>query len=90
MRMGVLQLIAWQFLKICLKSKAIYLLFGITVVLLVFAAYTGVRYHDQNHFRTDHQEMARESWEANPDKHPHRMAHFGTFAFRLKHPLSIF
>jgi len=34
--------------------------------------------------------MARESWEANPDKHPHRMAHFGTFAFRLKHPLSIF
>jgi len=34
--------------------------------------------------------MARASWEANPDKHPHRMAHFGTFAFRLKHPLSIF
>ncbi|MEL7003481.1 MAG: DUF3526 domain-containing protein [Bacteroidota bacterium] len=59
-------------------------------VLLFYAAWAGVSYHDQNHFRTEHQEIARESWENNPDKHPHRMAHFGSFAFRLKHPLSIF
>ncbi len=59
-------------------------------MLLIYSVYSGVRYYDQNHFRSDHQEMARESWEANPDKHPHRMAHFGTFAFRTKHPLSQF
>ncbi len=34
--------------------------------------------------------MARQSWEANPDKHPHRMAHFGTFAFRTSAPLGMF
>lgn len=90
MRKEVLLLIATQFWKSVFKSKAIYPIMGIMAILLLYAAYSGVSYHNQNHFRTDHQEMARESWEGNPDKHPHRMAHFGTFAFRLKHPLSIF
>lgn len=86
----VLLLIAKQFWMNTFKTKAIYLLLGLMAVLLFYAALSGIRYHDQNHFRQDHQQEARESWEANPDKHPHRMAHFGTFAFRMKHPLSIF
>ena len=90
MRKEVLLLIARQFWTITVKSKAIYLLVGLMAVLLFYAAYSGTLYHNQNHFRAEHQEMARESWEANPDKHPHRMAHFGTFAFRPKHPLSTF
>ena len=90
MRREVLLLIARQFWANAFKSKAIYFLLGLTAVLLLYAAYSGFRYHEQNHFREGHQEMARESWESNPDKHPHRMAHFGTFAFRLKHPLSTF
>lgn len=90
MRREVLLLIAGQFWVSAFKSKGIFFLMGVMVVLLLYATYSGVSYHDQNHFRTDHQEKARESWEGNPDKHPHRMAHFGTFAFRLKHPLSIF
>lgn len=87
---GVILLIAKQFWASVFKSRAIYLIMGIMVILLIYAAFSGVGYHDQNHFRTDHQEMARKSWEDNPDKHPHRMAHFGSFAFRIKHPLSIF
>ena len=90
MRKEVQLLIARQFWGSTFKSKAIFLLMGIMAVLLIYAVYSGVDYHDQNHFRADHQEKARESWEGNPDKHPHRMAHFGTFAFRVKHPLSIF
>lgn len=90
MRKEVLLLIATQFWKSAFKSKAIYILIGLMAVLLFFAARSGVGYHDQNHLREQHQQLARESWEGNPDKHPHRMAHFGTFAFRLKHPLSIF
>ena len=90
MRKEVQLLIARQFWASTFKSKAIFFLMGIMAVLLIFAVYSGLAYHDQNHFRLDHQEQARESWEANPDKHPHRMAHFGTFAFRVKHPLSIF
>ncbi|MEL6535674.1 MAG: DUF3526 domain-containing protein, partial [Bacteroidota bacterium] len=90
MRTEVLLLIARQFWSGTFQSKALYPLLGVMAVLLLFAGYGGLRYHEQNHYRTEHQEMARESWEANPDKHPHRMAHFGTFAFRQKHPLSIF
>ena len=90
MRKEVQLLIARQFWASTFKSKAIFFLMGIMVVLLIYAVYSGIEYHDQNHFRADHQEKARESWEGNPDKHPHRMAHFGTFAFRVKHPLSVF
>ncbi len=90
MRGGVLLLIAKQFWVSTFKSKIISLIMGTMIVLLVFAAYCGLDYQDQNHFRENYKERARESWEGNPDKHPHRMAHFGTFAFRLKHPLSIF
>ncbi|MEO1449736.1 MAG: DUF3526 domain-containing protein [Bacteroidota bacterium] len=90
MRKEVQLLIARQFWTSTFKSKAIFLLLGIMAVLLLYAVSSGLAYHDQNHFRTAHQEKARASWEGNPDKHPHRMAHFGTFAFRLKHPLSVF
>ena len=90
MRKGVLLLIARQFWTDVFKTRAIYLLLGTLAVLLFLSAYGGYRYLQQNRYRIAHQEMARKSWEANPDKHPHRMAHFGTFAFRPKHPLSAF
>ncbi|ELR69400.1 hypothetical protein C900_05090 [Fulvivirga imtechensis AK7] len=60
-------------------------------LIVAFAAYSGWKsYATHNHIRTHYQQVARESWEANPDKHPHRMAHYGSFAFRLKHALSVF
>jgi len=90
MRKEVLFLMIKHFCKRIFKSKGVYLLMIIWVVLLYYSAYSGVSYAYQNHFRSSHQQMARESWENNPDKHPHRMAHYGTFAFRVKHPLSVF
>jgi ABC-2 type transport system permease protein len=63
----------------------------VMMVMIGFAAYSGWKvYTSQNATRQYYQHEARESWENNPDKHPHRMAHFGSFAFRLKHPLSMF
>lgn len=32
----------------------------------------------------------RDQWENSPDKHPHRMAHYGYLVFREKFPLSFF
>ncbi len=90
MRRDILLLITRQYLVTAFKTSALYLIIGVMLVLLLYTAYSGINNHDQNHFRTQHQEIARESWEGNPDKHPHRMAHFGTFAFRLKQPLSLF
>jgi ABC-2 type transport system permease protein len=77
--------------KNAFQSRALY---GILLVLLCvagYAAYSGWKaYTQQNGMREHYQRVARARWEDNPDKHPHRMAHFGTFAFRLKHPLSLF
>lgn len=91
MRKEIVFLIAKQFWRNTFKSKAIYFLLAVFVVLLVYAAYNGYKYYSvQNDIRTTHQKNARKSWEDNSDKHPHRMAHFGSFAFRVKHKLSMF
>lgn len=70
---------------------------GMAVLLLVYIVALGAisyerwhAYEHQQEERCEHQESDRKSWESNPDKHPHRMAHFGAFAFRTQHPLSIF
>lgn len=80
-----------HFLKNAFKTKVIYAMLTIFMLLTAYAAVSGIHnYSEQNAIRLEHQQKARQSWEANPDKHPHRMAHFGSFAFRMKQPLSMF
>lgn len=65
----------------------------LALYLLTHGYVTWERWHSYQHqreMRLEHQRADRESWESNPDKHPHRMAHFGAFAFRQPHPLSVF
>lgn len=89
--MNQVKIIAGHFLKITIRSKAMVAIYIVWLLLVLFAALTGYKtYTDSNALLTRFQQQARQSWEANPDKHPHRMAHFGSFAFRLKHPLSMF
>lgn len=83
--------IASHFLKVTLRSRSLAIIYTVWTLLVLFAAFTSYKtYADQHTQLTHFQEQARKSWEANPDKNPHRMAHFGSFAFRLKHPLSMF
>lgn len=71
--------------------KSFYVLYVLFLVLTAYSAVSSIsNYTTQNSLREAHQIKARASWEANPDKHPHRMAHFGTFAFRISPPLAIF
>jgi ABC-2 type transport system permease protein len=89
--MQVAILFAQQFCKNALKQKAFYMLWLLFAVLLVYAGSTGAQYMSaQNKQQQQYQQAVRKSWEENPDKHPHRMAHFGSFALRIKHPLSLF
>lgn len=91
MNRTIIILIARQFGINTFHSKAIYGILFVMALMVGYAAYTGWKtYADQNDIREHYQRVARESWENNPDKHPHRMAHFGSFAFRKKHPLSAF
>ncbi len=91
MKRSVLLLIAQQFWKNAFKTKSIFVMMLVVAVILSYAAYSGWKsYTVQNSIRQHYQEEVRKSWENNPDKHPHRMAHFGSLAFRLKHPLAMF
>jgi len=87
----VLKTIIQQFCTNIFKQKKYYGLLGLFFVLLVYASLTGNSYlTKQNATQKHYQQLVRKSWEDNPDKHPHRMAHFGSFALRIKHPLSVF
>lgn len=84
-------LIAGQFWKSTFRAKSLYGILAVMLLFNAYAAYSGWKtYSTQNEIRLHYQQESRESWENNPDKHPHRMAHYGSFAFRIKHPLSMF
>ncbi|MGP1993911.1 ABC transporter permease [Zobellia laminariae] len=91
MRKNVIYLLARQLWKDAFRSKVLLIASILMGGLLLFSAYSGWQnYNDQNHTRHEIQHEVQESWENNPDKHPHRMAHYGSFAFRIKHVLSVF
>lgn len=82
---------AKQFWKDAFRSRVMTIAIGLMALLLIFSSYTGYEnYHGQNITRGEIQDEVQDSWENNPDKHPHRMAHYGSFAFRMKHILSVF
>ncbi|MEX0273001.1 MAG: ABC transporter permease, partial [Flavobacteriaceae bacterium] len=91
MHKRAIYLVARQLWTNAFRSKVMLIALILMGLLLIFSAYTGwENYHDQNLIRGGVQHEVRESWENNPDKHPHRMAHYGSFALRVKHVLSVF
>lgn len=84
-------LIAAQVYKTVFKNRSTWVLFVLMLIMVVYAGVTSWQYYQtQQTTIVAYQQKARESWESNPDKHPHRMAHYGSFAFRPKYPLSFF
>lgn len=62
---------------------------GLLNVLALFALVAAfIQLQEQQTTVNDYRQEVRERWENNPDKHPHRMAHYGYVAFRPPHPLS--
>lgn len=91
MRKSVVTLFARQTFISAFTNKGVLWLFGIIVLLIMYAAYSGFTiYHLQTNNRLLYKKQVREHWEEMPDKHPHRMAHYGYITFRTKHPLSFF
>ncbi|GAB3885073.1 ABC transporter permease [Spirosoma agri] len=91
MALRIEKLIARQVWVTAFTNRAfLWLSLGIGL-LLTYAAVTGwVTVRQQNATGRTYQQQARQDWLSNPDKHPHRMAHYGHFAFRPKAPLSVF
>jgi len=74
-----------------LQNKAVLVLMGLICVLVVYAGIMGLlQYKKAETSRIKYQQAVRNNWVNSPDKHPHRMAHYGFIAFRPKSALSIF
>ena len=74
-----------------LKSNSTKYLIGGFNGLLLFALIAAFFNLQQHQYTVEHYgQEVRKSWENNPDKHPHRMAHYGYVVFREKYPLSFF
>ncbi|MCY0970748.1 ABC transporter permease [Chryseobacterium wangxinyae] len=74
-----------------IKSKQ-NLLIAVTVVLFCCLSIgIGLTKYTETFSKVqEYRKETRENWEHRPDKHPHRMAHYGYLVFRIGHPLSIF
>jgi len=72
-----------------LRDKRLVILGSIILLLLLTAALTGVKsYQMLTTERTIAQQTATDNFHKQPDRHPHRVAHYGSYAFRPKSALS--
>ncbi len=54
------------------------------------AALSGLRQDREKRQQANYQQLVREQWLAQPDRHPHRAAHYGTFAFKPRSVLAAY
>ncbi|MBZ4034976.1 DUF3526 domain-containing protein [Flavobacterium sp. 17A] len=84
-------LIAKHLRQSVFKNKAIFIITLFIGILLLYAIFSGwENFKNQNETSEKYQHESREDWLKNPDKNPHRMAHYGNFAFRKSTSLSVF
>ncbi|MEM6317450.1 MAG: DUF3526 domain-containing protein [Bacteroidota bacterium] len=91
MRFQKIKLISQHTFQNLRKASSTKWLVGLFNGLLFFALIAAFAYQQQQQHTVEHYSAdVRERWESSPDKHPHRMAHYGYVAFRQKYPLSFF
>jgi ABC-2 type transport system permease protein len=83
--------IAWHEIREAWRSRVL-LALGTTVAVLVLgAAIVGVARHAADDAqRARFQDLVAEQWQTQPDRHPHRVAHYGFLVFRPRAPLGFF
>lgn len=74
-----------------LRSRLVQIgLIVFAVLLTVTSLMTASRVADLRHERIHQQEQAEQTFLDQPDRHPHRMVHYGHYAFRAPTPLASF
>ncbi|TRY33739.1 ABC transporter permease [Aliiglaciecola sp. M165] len=73
-----------------LRSKVAIFVLAIGLVLTLSSVIkTAFTMHGLSHDRNAMQNLSEETFMEQPDRHPHRMVHYGHYAFRTPSPLSI-
>ncbi len=74
----------WFRSRLALWSVVFFMVLLVSVGALNVAKITAEQHH-----RSAHQKTAEETFLAQPDRHPHRMVHYGHYAFRAPSPLAV-
>ena len=73
------------------RRRSYGVLLALFAVLLARAAILGaVRQNRERAQQAEYQTLVRAQWTGQPDRHPHRVAHYGTFAFKPVGPLAAY
>jgi ABC-2 type transport system permease protein len=89
--MSAVRLIARDELRLMLRNRVAVIAFALLVLLtLVAAASSWSHQRGIADLRARHQHEAEHAFGAQPDRHPHRVVHYGHFIFRPLGPLAAF
>ena len=75
----------WLRSRLAVISLAVF-----TLLLLFTTALTMIDAQEARHERLHLQEQSEETFLSQPDRHPHRMVHYGHYVFRAPPPLAMF
>ena len=77
--------------RLHLRRRGFWLLLGLFAALVVAAGVLNrTRQVRERAQQLAFQQLVRAQWEGQPDRHPHRVSHYGTFAFKPPGPLAVF
>lgn len=89
--MSPVKIIIYQSITQYLSFRVVRFLLVVLGILLFVSMYTSYQlYRSHNQKMEAYHEQSVDDFVNNPDKHPHRMAHFGHYAFRPKSLMSVF
>jgi ABC-2 type transport system permease protein len=89
--MSVVRLIASDELRLMRRNRVAMVALGLLILLTVVAALISWTHQREiSQMRAQFQAQAAQAFEAQPDRHPHRVVHYGHFIFRPLGPLAAF
>jgi ABC-2 type transport system permease protein len=91
MKFSNINLVARHEWRTAFRTRSVYIsaiVLGITLLSALFISWQNAK--TLNEERRKYQEIVRTNWLEQPDRHPHRSAHYGYLAFRPKSALSFF
>ena len=90
MTMNRIFAIAREESRLWLRSRlALYTLLIFAVLLTATSVTTSLRMSEEHRHRSEQQALAEETFLSQPDRHPHRMVHYGHYVFRTPPPLAM-
>jgi ABC-2 type transport system permease protein len=90
-RWGRIAVLAWHECRTAWRSRVVQVLGVVLALLLGAAAVVGhARFTAEQAQRQRYQRLVGEQFAAQPDRHPHRVSHYGYLLFRPRAPLGFF